>query len=126
MSLVYGYPDPSDFSRPLIEVMTCFSAAHCDLPSLKEALTQAEHRDAAWARGEWAPGWLSQARKAPRLSVRVVDPPSPFGSPFGLPSAEVPLPASDFAYQDRAVVIDGEQRVITAVTFRRYEALKDL
>ena len=119
MSLVYGYPDPSDFARPLIEVMTCFSAAHCDLPSLKEALTQAEHRDGAWARGEWAPGWLSQARKPPRLSVRVVDPPRPFGLPF----PEASVPPSGFADQDRAVVIDGEQRVITAVSFRHYEAL---
>jgi hypothetical protein len=120
MSLVYGYPGPKDFSRPLIEVTTCFSAAHCYLPSLEEALTQAEQWDAARARSEWAPNGLSDARKSAQLVVGVVeDPPRP----FGLPSPEVPVPASDFAHQDRAVVIDGEQRVITAVSFRHYEAL---
>jgi hypothetical protein len=68
-------------------------------------LIQAEHRDAACARGEGAPNWLS--------------PPCP----FGLPSPQVPVEASDFAHQDRSVVIDGEQRFITVVSFRHYEAL---
>jgi hypothetical protein len=101
MSVVYGYPHQRDVSRPLIEVMTCFSADRCYLPSLKEALTRAEHRDAAWARGEWE------------------DPTDPFS-----PAPRMPVPASGFAHQDRAVVIDGEQRVIPAVSFRHYEALR--
>jgi hypothetical protein len=102
MSLIYGYLHPRDISRPLIEVMTCFSAAHCYLPSLKEALTQAEHRDAVWARDEWA------------------DPPGPFSPPD---TPEMAVPASGFTHQDRAVVIDGEQRAVPVLSFRHYEAL---
>jgi hypothetical protein len=101
MSLVYGYPHPRDISRPLIEVMTCFSAAHCYLPPLDETLARAEHRDAAWARGEWE------------------DPVDPFS-----PALTVPVPVSGFTHQDRAVVIDGEQRVVPVVSFRHYEALR--
>ena len=101
MSLVYGYPHQRDVSRPLIEVMTYFSTEDCYLPSLKEALARAEHRDAAWARGEWE------------------DVPDTFGSHPG-----APVPVGGFARQDRAVAIDGEQWVIPAVSFRHYEALR--
>src|SRR5579875_2713399 len=105
MSLIYGYPHPRDVSRPLIEVMTCFSAARCYQPSLEEALVRAEHRDAAYARGDWE------------------DPAGPFAPPIGL-DPSVPVPASGFTRQDRAVVIDGEQRVVPLVSYRRYEALR--
>jgi hypothetical protein len=105
MSLVYGYPHPRDVSQPLIEVMTCFSAARCYRPLLEEALVRADHRDAAYARDEWA------------------DVPGPFEPPIGLDSS-VPVPANGFAHQDRAVIIDGEQRVVPVVSYRRYEALR--
>jgi hypothetical protein len=101
MALVYGCPHPRDVSRPLTEVMTCFSVAHCYLPSLEEVLARAGHRDAAWARGDWE---------------------YPTGAFDPIPG--VPVPGGGFAHHDRAVVIDGDQRVIRAVSFGRYEALR--
>jgi len=101
MSLIYGYPHPRDVSRPLIEVMTCFSAARCYLPPLEEVLARAGYRDAAYARGEWE---------------------APAGSFDPIPG--VPVPASGFAHRDRAVVIDGDQRMIPVVSFGPYEALR--
>ena len=101
MALVYGYPHPRDVSRPLIEVMTCFSAARCYLPSLEEVLTRAELRHAAWLRGDWE------------------EPTGPFD-----PYPEVRVPASGFYRRDQAVVVDGEQRVIPIVFFRHHDALR--
>jgi hypothetical protein len=105
MSLIYGYPHPRDVPRPLIEVMTCFSAARCYLPSAEEALVRAERQDAAYARGDWE------------------DAAGPFDPPIG-PDPSVPVPASGFAREDRVVIIDGEQQVVPLVSYRHYAALR--
>lgn len=44
IALAYGHPH--EVSKPLIQVMTCFSEEHCWSPPLEEAIARAEHRDA--------------------------------------------------------------------------------
>jgi hypothetical protein len=69
--------------------------------SLEEALARAEHRDAAWARGEW----------------------EHVGGPFS-PVPRVTVPVNGFTQQDRAVEVDGEQRVIPLLSLGHYQALR--
>ncbi len=44
IALAYGHPH--EVSKPLIQVMTCFSEEHCWSRPLEEAIARAEHRDA--------------------------------------------------------------------------------
>jgi hypothetical protein len=85
----------------LIEVATCFSERHCYLPSLEEAIGRAEHRDAAWTRGDWESA----------------------GGPFE-PVPEVPLSLGAFEHEERSVVVEGQERAIAVVSRRNYEALR--
>lgn len=102
MVLAYGHP--FDVSKPLVEVATCFSEADCELPPTELALARAEHRDAAWAHGDFE------------------DPVVVFSAQGSLPE-DVPVPHPDFARQERAVAVDGERQVITMVSLRRYQGL---
>jgi hypothetical protein len=99
MVLAYGYPHA--VSRPLIEVATCFAERHCFLPSLEEAITRAEHRDAFYARSEWVDS----------------------GGPFD-PMPAISVPARDFGRDERTVGIDGEERATTVVSYGDYAALQ--
>jgi hypothetical protein len=48
MALRYGRPLAAP--GPFVEVATSFLEPDCDMPSLKQVITRAEKRDAAWAR----------------------------------------------------------------------------
>jgi hypothetical protein len=100
--LAYGYP--FDVTKPLVEVATCFSEAYCELPPVELALARAEHRDAAWARGDFE------------------DPVIVFSAPGSLPE-DVPVLEPDFARQERVVAVGGERQVMTVVSLRRYQGL---
>lgn len=101
MVLAYGYPHA--VAKPLIEVATCFAERDCFIPSLEEAITRAEHRDAFYARSEWVNA----------------------GGPFddSLPD-EVPVPARAFDRDNRLVGVDGEEQAVTVVSSGDYAALR--
>jgi hypothetical protein len=85
----------------LTVVETCFSEADCDMPALEETITRAELRDDAWAREDWE------------------GEPPVFGT---IP--EVQVPSDGFDRQERAVVVDGQERRLPVVSRGRYEALR--
>jgi hypothetical protein len=94
------YGTPLDAGAPVIEVQTCFDEDDCYVPSLEEAITRAEKRDAALARHE--------------LTVHI----DVFaGEP------EIPVPAHAFGCAERAVIVDGAQRSTPVISHDNYEAL---
>jgi len=103
-------PDLSDFKlyygRPLelgesvIEVQTCFDEDDCYVPSLEEAITRAEERDAALRRRD-----LTQV-----IEVFAEKPP-------------IQVPGHAFDCAERAVMIDGTQRSVSVMSHGTYEAL---
>jgi len=83
------------------EVQTCFSERDCHLSPLEETITRAKLRDDAWARQDWErePGVFESA-------------------------AEVEVPDDGFEWQDRAVVVAGQERRLPVVSRDGYEALR--
>jgi hypothetical protein len=84
-------------------VATYFSEPDCGLPSVEQALARAEHRDAAWARGDLED------------MTAVFSPP---GSPWDVATRE-----TDFAPDERAFTVNGEQVVTTVLSLGRYQGL---
>ena len=99
--VVLSYGRPLAVAGQLIEVATCFSERHCYLPSLEEAIGRAEHRDAAWARGDWGSA----------------------GGAFE-PVPYVPVRPDGFEREERPVVVAGEERAVAVVARGNYEALR--
>jgi len=99
--VVLSYGRPLASAGQLIEVGTCFAERHCFLPSLEEEIRQAEHRDAAWARGDWESA----------------------GDPFD-PVPHVPVRPGGFEREERTVVVTGEERAMTVVARGNYQALR--
>jgi hypothetical protein len=99
--IVLAYGHPHEVSRPLIQVMTCFSVEHCYSPSLEEAIARAEHRDACFARLEWEDA----------------------GDSFD-PVPPVPIPDRNLDHGERIIVVDGEERAATVVSYGNYAALR--
>lgn len=97
--LAYGYPHT--VSRPMIEVATCFAEQDCSFPSLEVAIARAEHRDACFARSEWADA----------------------GGPFD-PMTGASVPDRQLGRDERTVTVDGEERVVTALSYGDYAALR--
>jgi len=99
MVLSYGRPLVAEGS--FIEVATCFSERHLYPRSLEEAIARAEYRDVAWARKDWEAG-----------------------DAVFEPVPQVPVRPAGFDREERAVVVDGEERRATVVSRGSYEALR--
>jgi hypothetical protein len=82
-------------------VQTCFSEEDCYSPSLEEAIARAEHRDACFARLEWAEA----------------------GDSFD-PFPELPVGDRDLDHNECILAVDGEERAVSVVSHGTYAALR--
>lgn len=99
--IVLAYGHPHDVSRQLIQVQTCFSEEHVWSPSLEEAIARAEHRDACFARLEWADA----------------------GDSFD-PFPGAPVPDRNLDHEERILAVDGAEQAVTVVSHGTYAALR--
>jgi hypothetical protein len=99
--IVLAYGHPHDVSKPLIQVQTCFSEEDCWSPSLEEAIARAEHRDACFARLDWAGA----------------------GDSFD-PFPGAPVPDRDLDREERVLAAGGEEQAVTVVSHGTYAALR--
>lgn len=92
MSLTYG--SPTDLSALFIEVTTDFTAGHEDSSPLEYVLGEADHLDAAPARGDRHPRPLPDEPDGP------------------------------FAHGTAEIIVEGERRTVATLSYRQYHAFR--